>query len=1195
MDAGGETVGGLAWSPDGTELALGLLSGHVAAWKLGESTPRWTMKAHETAVVNLCFSPDGSILATRSEQELRAWRADGTRIETGSPLRSPGSEMAWSSSELLVTDSEGTTLRFWDTRTWSSLRNVQSFMDLPIHSLAASPDGRFLADGGAEGVRVFRVQGGEGGNRHLSQVYSSATLTDVLDIAWEHNSHRVALACENGNITILDVPDKKLVTVLEGHTLSVTSVSFSHDGRLLASISTDGNFKLWRTDTWEALPIQLKVTFGRGMSYRGLAFSPNGHALAIVSSGSQEVWLWELDAGSLFKDTAKSATVHEVSAKVVLVGEGRVGKSCLALRMVEDQYQELESTHGMRFWSLPVEQSASNTSASRTRREITLWDLGGQSEYQLVHQLFLKDSAVALMVMEPGRGDRAEEEIEGWNQRLLAQAGDRGIRKLLVGTKVDSSIAPVNHPALGALTKRLQIEQYVLTSAKTGQGISELKQALGKAIDWNAIEKSSRPELFQRIRQLIQRLREARRVVLSAIELEAELRRSLGSDFDAEAVRAVVGHLARQGLVADSRMADGKKVLILEVEQLERYAGSLIVAARENPHGVPAVDMARVLSPSMGFPRIRPEERLPRDQELPVLECVVELLIAHGVCLRHEGLLIFPSLFQPTQKEPDPGFSHSISLHYDFSGPIDNIYASLIASLAISRRFGPLRLWEDRAEFGRADKDSSGIRRVQSRGQSARGVAQLDVYFDNDTPESTRELFVSFIEEHLREQGVDLPEERLTITCVCGKVFLEEVVRKRLGDGKQDIGCEDCDRRTPITIGAHEARERNPELKQQLFALRTIIRETRSQILTEVKVSMTETMVKNTQEKPLHILHLSDLHVEAGDDPISLLQPLAEDLRDRKEGLGVDRLDYLVISGDITQQATPQEFDKARQFVSALIEQFGLAVQRCIMVPGNHDLDWNTPVYTWKNKRLVDVKRLPRDSYLEQGEGYLVREDTLYPNRFKNFSDHFYHPLFQKAYPLAPEEQCIPSLFSESRLQFLAINSAWQIDEYFRERSDISEKALSRGLLAASQELAKARERGDLADGERLLRLAVWHHPITGNEKIQSDAFMDLLRQADFRVCLHGHVHENRAELLNYLHSERRIHVVGAGSFGAHARERPESTPRLYNLLKLDRDLKRLEVHTRSRARVGGAWKGSAQWPVEGSQHQRPYYEVTLP
>jgi predicted phosphodiesterase len=406
------------------------------------------------------------------------------------------------------------------------------------------------------------------------------------------------------------------------------------------------------------------------------------------------------------------------------------------------------------------------------------------------------------------------------------------------------------------------------------------------------------------------------------------------------------------------------------------------------------------------------------------------------------------------------------------------------------------------------------------------------------------------------------------------------------------VGCEDCDQRTPLTLGAQQSRELNPELVKQVQALRTTIREQLSQSATEAKVRMTEANTGGTgQETPLRILHLSDLHLGAGDDPLSLLEPLAADLR---RGMGIERLDYLVISGDITQRATPGEFEKARELVSRLIEQFELTAERCILVPGNHDLDWNEEVYEWRKKRLVDASGLVPGRYRESGDGYLLRDEARYPKRFRNFSENFYHPLIQKPYPLGPEEQCIPHLFSESRLQFLAMNSAWEIDEYFQERSGISDKALSRGLTQADQDLRRARERGELTGDAKVLRLAVWHHPITGNEKIQSDAFMGRLHQADIRVCLHGHVHEERADLLNPLHSERRIHVMGTGSFGAPTHERPESVPRLFNLLEVQRDLQSLRVHTRCMRKQGGAWEGWAVWPGEKPSERRTYYDVPL-
>jgi hypothetical protein len=81
---------------------------------------------------------------------------------------------------------------------------------------------------------------------------------------------------------------------------------------------------------------------------------------------------------------------------------------------------------------------------------------------------------------------------------------------------------------------------------------------------------------------------------------------------------------------------------------------------------------------------------------------------------------------------------------------------------------------------------------------------------------------------------------------------------------------------------------------------------------------------------------------------------------------------------------------------------------------------------------------------------------------------------------------------------------------------------------------------------------------------------------------------------VGYLHPTRKVHVVGAGSFGAPTSHRPESVPRLYNLLEIDRDHKRLRVWTRCLRKQGGAWEGWTVWPGERPGDKRSYYEVPL-
>ena len=58
----------------------------------------------------------------------------------------------------------------------------------------------------------------------------------------------------------------------------------------------------------------------------------------------------------------------------------------------------------------------------------------------------------------------------------------------------------------------------------------------------------------------------------------------------------------------------------------------------------------------------------------------------------------------------------------------------------------------------------------------------------------------------------------------------------------------------------------------------------------------------------------------------------------REGGLGFKELDYLVISGDFTEKGCVEGFEKAYEFVSGLTQAFELSAERCIFVPGNHDV-----------------------------------------------------------------------------------------------------------------------------------------------------------------------------------------------------------------------------------------------------------------
>jgi Calcineurin-like phosphoesterase len=151
------------------------------------------------------------------------------------------------------------------------------------------------------------------------------------------------------------------------------------------------------------------------------------------------------------------------------------------------------------------------------------------------------------------------------------------------------------------------------------------------------------------------------------------------------------------------------------------------------------------------------------------------------------------------------------------------------------------------------------------------------------------------------------------------------------------------------------------------------------------------------QPEPIRILHLSDLHLGPNDDPSVRLRPLVRGSQDKEDGLGFDHTDYLVMSGDLTNRASVEEFEKVYQFISALITRLKITAARCMIVPGNHDLSWDHEVYEWRQERRVDVGKLQAGSYVKQADGFIVWDDERYDAQFEHFGK-FYHSLIQEPY-----------------------------------------------------------------------------------------------------------------------------------------------------------------------------------------------------
>lgn len=1214
----------IVWSPDGKRIATTSVDKTIRVWNFSDGKCEGILEGHSHGVNEVAWLPGDRLVSCSYDTTLRIWDLKTfANIHTLFAHSADISTVAVSPDETTIASgSADQSIRLWSVDNWESQSTLIRHTG-DVYRVVWSPDGLWLASCSKDGDVIIwdTKQWQEVKVWHFSTPGARGRPTSV---SWSHSGKQLCVGTFDGTVKVLSLDAGNRDWVLEGHTSLVRSGTFSYDDRLLATSSRDNSVRIWRTDTFTKVARIPEET--SNFWPQGIAFHPTLPILATFGNKDRSVRIWKLNFNKMLgsstgadysfankrlvrngdadsdktsipfnRATNMEKTVRKVSAKLMLMGESNAGKSALALRLTEDRYEEQTSTHAMRIWEVAPERIHPDMAAPDDEtRELVIWDLGGQQEYQLVHQLFLQDTHLALLLIDPSR-DSEFHHLDAWCLKLEKQRGEKEMKRILVGAKSDEiDTGMIDRSLVQAAVKRWDMNGFYLTSAKRDDdpGITDLRRAIAAQIDWKKLSEITRPLLFQQIRNLVDEIRR-KEVVILYVDLEKEAEKHFPEEFDPEAVNTVVEQLAGQGVLADTRLSTGQRALVLRISVVEKYAGSIVRLARDHSRtlGVPALELSEILC-CRTLPGIEVSDRLSPFDERNVLECVVELMIDRGICLEQNRRLVFPTLFPEGTPAEQPEEGNRVSLYYDFSGAIDNIYASLIAHLAVGERFGRVRLWPNQAVYDRPGQGMCGLKRMDRKG----GWAHLDLIFSSVVTEETRNLFTIFIEEHLREQGIEI-REVLGLRCPnpnCSYSFGESLVAARIERGEHDIICPLCEKRIPISKGAATIRKEAGGATTELIALKKTIAEEKERGIHEAKEAMGNVFVNPGQEEalPVRLLHLSDLHFCIEDDPNHRLQPLLADLSDNADDFGRKSIDLLAITGDLTYSATAGEFEKVHQFINLLLQHLNLSPDRCIIVPGNHDLSWDENSYVWQPKRKIDTAKFRPGTYVEQGDGYLIRNDITYPDRFKNFG-MFYHQLMQRPFPLRADEQFHNLLLDTFSLQFLGLNSAWEIDEYHKERSGIYKNALASALMKAEDDLQKARDEKRIDENAHVLRLVMLHHPVTGNEKITDDAFLERLRQAGYILCLHGHVHEHRADMIGYMHP-KHLHVIGAGSFGAGAAERPEAMPKLYNLLEIASDRKSVRVFTRAMPREGGAFTGWTVWPSKEPHKKCDFYDISL-
>ena len=780
----------IQWSPDGRFIAAPADDGVISLWNASTGKLDSEVSAGASPVSNVAWSPDGRKLAYASVDIHVYDVGQNASIRYSSGHSHSVWSLAWSpTGDRLLSGSYDRTIRVLNACTGQSLYTLTGHSD-EVNCVSWTHDGAFIASASSD--HTIRLWAGQDGRPiRILRGHDGA----VNCLSWSAQRRLLASVSEDRTVILWNTDAGRKVNVLEGHTDDIREVAFSPDGEFLASLAADGTAIVWRMDTMDrAGSIDLKLRSGPLRNvWLGLSFDATGRYLATTGQNATSVQVWELDRNRLLQAEDDHGSYYR-NAKAVLVGETGVGKSTLGFVLTGRPWDmEAGSTHGRRVWTLTTQEFVSPNGRHETR-DLMLWDLAGQPDYRLIHQMHLTEAAMALVVVDSRYREDPLAGVRHWTrairQAARLQSGPSMQTKIfLVAAREDVGRIALEEQRFAALSNELGFDKHFRTSARAGWGIAELKQAIEDSIEWNLLPAGSTTEEFRRIKSFLLSERSSGQILSTTDDLFTKYREaSDNTGCERSRFDTCIRLLEARDLL--KRLSFGDLVL-LQPEYLDVYAATLVNASRDDPDGMGCVVERDIYAVSF---RMAEHDRIPqRECESHLLIATVQELLRHEVALREGSRLVFPS--QLTRDDPTVDASAAIEedVLYRFDGPVLTIYAMLAVRLSSSMVYKREAMWRNGAIFRARGESMCGLRlRIidDDRGE-------LVIFFDRAATSLTRFQFDDYVHTHLLRWTLpNTIERRRVFRCPnseCREEITHAQVTKRTSKGFRFMRCCVCD------------------------------------------------------------------------------------------------------------------------------------------------------------------------------------------------------------------------------------------------------------------------------------------------------------------------------------------------------------------------------------------------------------------
>ena len=374
-------------------------------------------------------------------------------------------------------------------------------------------------------------------------------------------------------------------------------------------------------------------------------------------------------------------------AKLLIVGQGSVGKTSLVNRLLHDRFNPQENkTEGISIQPWQVGEV-----------QLNVWDFGGQEIMHATHQFFLTKRSLYLLVLDTRQAD-VENRLEYWLKIIQSFGSDSPV--IIVGNKSDQQ--PLYLDRRGLQLKYPSIQAFVETSCKKGDGIDTLKASIAQQISKLDHVKDELPLSWFELKAQLEDMKCDYMTYPDYVKLCQE------KDINEQSQQTLIGFLHDLGVVLNFR--DDPRLEDTNILNPVWVTNGVYQILNDNTLMTKHKGM---LERSM-LDRILDSERYPRNKQL----FIIDMMRKFELCFDLEGFrdekFLIPDLLSKEEPETEK-WSDPLMFQYHYNilpGSIISRFIVKVRQLVFEKtywRSGVLLAYEGSKALVKADKEEKKI------------------------------------------------------------------------------------------------------------------------------------------------------------------------------------------------------------------------------------------------------------------------------------------------------------------------------------------------------------------------------------------------------------------------------------------------------------------------------------------------------